>query len=111
MQRSASGRVARRRCAGASAVLVLVLSGCGLDLDSGAEHTGFLTGELIDDFAISGPPERCLEKIAVLAEAGVDEVSTAYLNGQVTQMERVGREIMPALPGRVEASESRGGRA
>jgi alkanesulfonate monooxygenase SsuD/methylene tetrahydromethanopterin reductase-like flavin-dependent oxidoreductase (luciferase family) len=80
-------------------------------LDSGAEHTAFLTGELIDDFAIAGPAERCLEKIAALAETGVDEVSTAYLNGQVSQMERVGREIMPALPGRAQASESQGGRA
>ena len=80
-------------------------------LDSSAEHTAFLTGELIDDFAIAGPAERCLEKIAALAEIGVDEVSTAYLNGRVAQMERVGREIMPALPGPADASSTRGGRA
>jgi alkanesulfonate monooxygenase SsuD/methylene tetrahydromethanopterin reductase-like flavin-dependent oxidoreductase (luciferase family) len=83
----------------------------GGHLDSSAEHTAFLTGELIDDFAIAGPAERCLERIAALAEIGVDEVSTAYLNGQVAQMERVGREIMPALPGRPDASSSQGGRA
>ncbi len=66
-------------------------------LDSSAEHTRCLTGELVDDFAIAGPAERCLEKIRELAELGVDEVSTAYLNGRFEQMERVGQEIIPAL--------------
>ena len=66
-------------------------------LDSKAEHTAYLTGELIDDFAIAGPAERCLEKIRELAELGVGEVSTAYLNGELEQMERVGQEIMPAV--------------
>lgn len=66
-------------------------------LDSSAEHTGWLTGELIDDFAITGPPERCVERIGELAEAGVDEISTAYLNGQIEQMRLVGREIVPAV--------------
>jgi 5,10-methylenetetrahydromethanopterin reductase len=66
-------------------------------LDSKAEHTAYLTGELIDDFTIAGPADRCLEKIEALADAGVAEVSTAYLNGQLDQMRRVGREIVPAL--------------
>lgn len=66
-------------------------------LDSSAEHTGWLTGELIDDFAVTGPAERCLERIRELAELGVGEISAAYLNGRVEQMERVGREIIPAL--------------
>jgi 5,10-methylenetetrahydromethanopterin reductase len=66
-------------------------------LDSSAEHTGWLTGELIDDFAITGTPERCLERIRELAEAGVDEISTAYLNGRLGQLRRVGETIIPAL--------------
>jgi alkanesulfonate monooxygenase SsuD/methylene tetrahydromethanopterin reductase-like flavin-dependent oxidoreductase (luciferase family) len=66
-------------------------------LDSKAEHTAYLTGELIDDFAIAGPVERCLQKIRALAELGVGEVSTAYLNGELEQMRRVGREILPAV--------------
>jgi 5,10-methylenetetrahydromethanopterin reductase len=66
-------------------------------LDSSAEHTGWLTPELIDDFAITGSPERCLERIRELAEAGVDEISTAYLNGKQAQLERVGETIIPAL--------------
>jgi alkanesulfonate monooxygenase SsuD/methylene tetrahydromethanopterin reductase-like flavin-dependent oxidoreductase (luciferase family) len=66
-------------------------------LDSSAGHTGWLTPELIDDFAITGPPDRCLERIRELAEAGVDEISTAYLNGRLEQLRLVGREIVPAL--------------
>jgi len=66
-------------------------------LDSSAEHTGWLTPELIDDFAITGPPERCLERIRELEAIGVDEISSAYLNGRLEQMERVGRELVPAL--------------
>ena len=66
-------------------------------LDSSAEHTSYLTGELVDDFVIAGPVERCLEKIRELAELGVDEVSAAYLNGRFEQMELVGQTIVPAL--------------
>jgi alkanesulfonate monooxygenase SsuD/methylene tetrahydromethanopterin reductase-like flavin-dependent oxidoreductase (luciferase family) len=66
-------------------------------LDSAAEHTSYLTGELVDDFAIAGPAERCLEKIRELGRLGVDEVSTAYLNGRFEQMERVRDTVIPAL--------------
>jgi alkanesulfonate monooxygenase SsuD/methylene tetrahydromethanopterin reductase-like flavin-dependent oxidoreductase (luciferase family) len=66
-------------------------------LDSSAEHTGWLTPELIDDFAITGPPERCLDRIRELADLGVGEISTAYLNGRFDQLRLVGREIVPAL--------------
>jgi alkanesulfonate monooxygenase SsuD/methylene tetrahydromethanopterin reductase-like flavin-dependent oxidoreductase (luciferase family) len=62
-------------------------------LDSSAEHTGYLTDELIDDFAISGPAERCLERIRELEQLGVGEISAAYLNGELDQMRRVGNEI------------------
>jgi alkanesulfonate monooxygenase SsuD/methylene tetrahydromethanopterin reductase-like flavin-dependent oxidoreductase (luciferase family) len=66
-------------------------------LDSSAEHTGYLTDELIDTFAINGPAERCLARIRELADLGVSEVSAAYLNGQVEQLRRVGAEVVPAL--------------
>jgi alkanesulfonate monooxygenase SsuD/methylene tetrahydromethanopterin reductase-like flavin-dependent oxidoreductase (luciferase family) len=66
-------------------------------LSSEAEHTQYLTDELIDDFAVTGPPEKCLDRIRELAELGVGEISAAYLNGQREQMERVGRDIVPAL--------------
>jgi 5,10-methylenetetrahydromethanopterin reductase len=66
-------------------------------LDSSATHTSYLTAELIDDFAIAGPAGACLEKLAALAEVGVDEVSVAYNNGAFEQMDRVGSEIIPGL--------------
>jgi 5,10-methylenetetrahydromethanopterin reductase len=69
----------------------------GGHLDSTAEHTAYLTGELIDDFAIAGPAEKCLEKLRELAALGVGEVSAAYLNGRLEQMDSVGRELLPAL--------------
>jgi len=69
-------------------------------LDSSAEHTSYLTAELVDDFVIAGPVERCLEKIEELGKLGVDEVSAAYLNGRFEQMKLVGQAIVPALEAR-----------
>lgn len=69
----------------------------GGHLDSSAAHASYLTTELVDDFAIAGPVDHCLDKLRALAEIGVDEVSVAYNNGAFEQMERVGSEIVPAL--------------
>lgn len=68
-------------------------------LDSHADHTDYLTGDLVDDFAIAGPAGRCIERIQELAALGVEEISSAYLNGQIEQMERVGHEIIPVVRG------------
>lgn len=69
-------------------------------LDSSADHTAYLTDELIDDFAIAGPAEHCLAKLEALADLGVWEVSPAYFNGRIPQLELVGREIIPRLAAR-----------
>jgi alkanesulfonate monooxygenase SsuD/methylene tetrahydromethanopterin reductase-like flavin-dependent oxidoreductase (luciferase family) len=66
-------------------------------LDSSADHTAYLTGELVDDFALAGPSARVLSRVRQLAELGVGEISCAYLNGAFDQMELVGRDIIPAL--------------
>jgi 5,10-methylenetetrahydromethanopterin reductase len=66
-------------------------------LDSSADHTSYLTTDLVDDFAIAGPVDHCLSKLDALAEIGVDEVSVAYQNGAFEQMDRAGREIIPKL--------------
>jgi 5,10-methylenetetrahydromethanopterin reductase len=76
-------------------------------LDSGAEHTAYLTGELVDDFVIAGPPERCLERIRTLAELGVEEVSCAYLNRELEQMARVGREVITAISAEADRARDR----
>ena len=68
-------------------------------LDSAADHTAYLTDELVEDFVIAGPAEKCVAKLRELGRLGVAEVSCAYLNGEREQMERVGREIVPALAG------------
>jgi 5,10-methylenetetrahydromethanopterin reductase len=66
-------------------------------LDSAADHTSYLTGDLVDDFALAGPPEKVLAKVRELSDLGVDEISCAYHNGTFDQMDRVGRQIIPAL--------------
>jgi 5,10-methylenetetrahydromethanopterin reductase len=66
-------------------------------LDSAADHTGFLTGELVDDYAIAGSTEKCLAKVRELEELGIDEVSCAYLNGELEQMALVGRQVIAPL--------------
>ena len=65
-------------------------------LDSAAEHTEYLGGDLVDDFALAARPTSARQS-EELTELGVDEISRAYLNGAFDQMALVGREIIPAL--------------
>jgi alkanesulfonate monooxygenase SsuD/methylene tetrahydromethanopterin reductase-like flavin-dependent oxidoreductase (luciferase family) len=65
-------------------------------LSSDADHTAYLTGELIDDFTLAGPADKVRESVRRLFDLGIDEISCAYLNGAFEQMETVGREIIPA---------------
>jgi alkanesulfonate monooxygenase SsuD/methylene tetrahydromethanopterin reductase-like flavin-dependent oxidoreductase (luciferase family) len=62
--------------------------------ESDAAHME-LPGEVVDDFAIAGTAERCLERIRALAEVGVNEIAPGVLNGEIEQMEIVGREVIP----------------
>jgi 5,10-methylenetetrahydromethanopterin reductase len=55
--------------------------------------------EIVDDFGIHGPPERCAEVLRALADAGIDEVAPAYLNGRFEQLDRIAGEVVPALAG------------
>ena len=83
----------------------------GGHLDPEADHADFLTAELIDDWAIVGPPEACLPRLRGLADLGVDEYSHAYLNGQFDQLERIGGEIIPELLGEGPAARPKAGRS
>ena len=67
----------------------------GGHLDSKAEHSDYLSDEMIDDFSITGTADVCLEKIKVLEDLGVGEISSGYYNGCIDQVEKVGREIVP----------------
>jgi alkanesulfonate monooxygenase SsuD/methylene tetrahydromethanopterin reductase-like flavin-dependent oxidoreductase (luciferase family) len=66
-------------------------------LDSQADHSEYLSDEMIDNFSINGTSQECLRKIKVLKDLGVDELSSAYLNGHFQQIERVGKEIIPFI--------------
>jgi 5,10-methylenetetrahydromethanopterin reductase len=63
-------------------------------LSSEAEHTAYLTGELIDDYAIAGSADKVRTTVQRLFDLGIDEISCAYLNGNFEQMATVGREVI-----------------
>jgi alkanesulfonate monooxygenase SsuD/methylene tetrahydromethanopterin reductase-like flavin-dependent oxidoreductase (luciferase family) len=66
-------------------------------LSSEADHTAYLTGELIDDFTLAGPADKVRAKARELFALGIDEISCAYQNGNFDQMDTVGREIISAV--------------
>jgi alkanesulfonate monooxygenase SsuD/methylene tetrahydromethanopterin reductase-like flavin-dependent oxidoreductase (luciferase family) len=66
-------------------------------LASDAEHTAYLTGELVDDYAIAGDAEKVRATVKRLFDLGVDEISCAYQNGTFDQMATVGREVIAPL--------------
>jgi alkanesulfonate monooxygenase SsuD/methylene tetrahydromethanopterin reductase-like flavin-dependent oxidoreductase (luciferase family) len=66
----------------------------GGHLSSDADHTAYLTGELIDDFAIAGDAGKVRATVQRLFDLGIDEISCAYHNGNFEQMETVGREVI-----------------
>ncbi len=66
-------------------------------LDSKAEHTDYLTDDMIDRFAIAGDAAHCRDRIKELEALGVHEISSAYLNGLFDQIGVVGEEIIARL--------------
>jgi 5,10-methylenetetrahydromethanopterin reductase len=63
-------------------------------LDQSEAEGSFLTDELVDNFAIAGPAERCRERLAALARLGVGEVASGFFNGELAQLRRVGAELI-----------------
>jgi 5,10-methylenetetrahydromethanopterin reductase len=66
-------------------------------LASDADHTAYLTGEQIDDYAIAGDTEKVRATVKRLFDNGVDEISCAYHNGNYEQLATVGREVIAPL--------------
>ncbi len=66
-------------------------------LDSAADHTDYLTDDMIDRFAIAGDAAHCLERIEELKSLGVEEISSAYLNGEFEQIAAVGEQIIKKI--------------
>ena len=69
----------------------------GGHLKSDADHTSYLTGALVDDFALAGSADKVRAKVRELAALGIDEISCAYHNGTFEQMATVGREVIAPL--------------
>ena len=65
--------------------------------DSTADDMAWITSDLVDDFAICGSADRCLDQIRALKSLGVNEVATAFLNGEFDQMRQVGRDVIARL--------------
>jgi alkanesulfonate monooxygenase SsuD/methylene tetrahydromethanopterin reductase-like flavin-dependent oxidoreductase (luciferase family) len=62
-----------------------------------ADHAQWIPAELIDDFALVGPAQRIAERIAELEAIGVSQVAVAFLNGELEQMETIGRDLLPLI--------------
>jgi 5,10-methylenetetrahydromethanopterin reductase len=71
--------------------------------ESDAAHMK-LPGEVVDDFSIAGPLDKCLERIRDLAAVGVEEIAPGVLNGEIEQMQVVGRDVVPVTKG-IEAAD------
>jgi 5,10-methylenetetrahydromethanopterin reductase len=69
-----------------------------------------LTDEFIDTFAIVGPPSRCIERVAELAELGIDHLMLAAPQGdaavddQVQGYRRLVEEVFPGVRNAVGSS-------
>jgi probable F420-dependent oxidoreductase len=66
----------------------------------GSTNSAFVGDEVTDRFCVLGEPAEHVEKLRVLAEAGVDQFNIYLMNGdEEEQLDRYGREVIPALAG------------
>jgi alkanesulfonate monooxygenase SsuD/methylene tetrahydromethanopterin reductase-like flavin-dependent oxidoreductase (luciferase family) len=66
----------------------------------GSSNAAFVGDEVIDRFCVLGEPEEHIEKLRVLADAGVDQFNIYLMNGdEEAQLEAYGRQIIPAMAG------------
>jgi len=64
----------------------------------GSSNAGFVGDEVTDRFCVLGEADEVIEKLRVLADAGVTQFNVYLMNGDERgQLERIGREIIPAL--------------
>lgn len=64
----------------------------------GSSNAAFVEDEVIDRFCVLGEPDEQIEKLRVLADAGVDQFNLYLMNGdEAEQLEIYGRSIIPAL--------------
>ena len=72
-------------------------------LRNDAEHNAVLTGEFIDRFAITGPPDRVVDRLHELSALGIDRFVVtgpgfgADRDAVRTSTELLTTEVLPAL--------------
>ncbi|HTS14101.1 MAG TPA: TIGR03842 family LLM class F420-dependent oxidoreductase [Candidatus Sulfotelmatobacter sp.] len=63
----------------------------------GSSNAEFVSDEVVDRFCLVGSVERHVERLAQLADAGVDQFNLYLMNGdEAEQLERFGGEVIPA---------------
>jgi probable F420-dependent oxidoreductase len=68
----------------------------------GSSNAGFVGDEVTDRFCVLGEAGEVIDKLHVLAEAGVDQFNVYLMNGdEREQLETIGRDILPAFSGSV----------
>ncbi len=64
----------------------------------GSSNASFVTDDVVDRFGIVGDAAAHIEKLRILADAGVDQFNVYLMNGnEEEQLAIYGREIIPAL--------------
>jgi probable F420-dependent oxidoreductase len=64
----------------------------------GSSNAGFVGDEVTDRFCVLGDAAEIIDKLHVLADAGVDQFNIYLMNGdERDQLERFGRDVVPAL--------------
>ena len=64
----------------------------------GSSNAGFVGDEVTDRFCVLGSVEQHIQRLRELADAGVDQFNIYLMNGnEEEQLERIGREVIPAL--------------
>jgi alkanesulfonate monooxygenase SsuD/methylene tetrahydromethanopterin reductase-like flavin-dependent oxidoreductase (luciferase family) len=64
----------------------------------GAANAAFVTDDVVDRFAIVGPPEAHVRRLKELSEAGVDQFNLYLMSGdEEAQLEAYGSTVIPAL--------------
>jgi alkanesulfonate monooxygenase SsuD/methylene tetrahydromethanopterin reductase-like flavin-dependent oxidoreductase (luciferase family) len=66
----------------------------------GSTNAGFVGDEVTDRFCVLGSPTEAIEKLHVLADAGVDQFNVYLMNGdEQVQLEWIARDVVPSMLG------------
>ncbi len=64
----------------------------------GSSNAAFVGDEVTDRFCVLGDASEVIEKLRVLADAGVDQFNVYLMNGdEREQLELIGRDVVPAM--------------